>query len=97
VATYVLYQGRLIEKRYLPAPPQHGRADMPAPAVHSFEAFSSPVDGHLIRSRREHDLDLLSSGSYDPRDTPAEFKRARDVRYKQRHPAEPQGNRRSSL
>ena len=83
MTTYIYYQGRLIDKRYRPAQPQHSRAELPAPAVHNFEAFRSPVDDRLIRSRREHDQDLMNSGCYDPRDTPLSFKRARDVRYQQ--------------
>ena len=80
---YVYYQGRLIDKRYRPSPSQHAVAEFPAPAVHAFDAFTSPVHGHLIRSKREHDRDLHASGSYDPRDTPASHLRARDVRLKQ--------------
>jgi hypothetical protein len=82
--TYVYYQDRLIEKRYFPASPQHGRSELPAPAVHNFEAFNSPVDGRLIRSSAERERDLDQSGSYDPRDTPIAWKRARDVRYLKR-------------
>ena len=80
---YVYYQGRLIDKRYHPSPSQHAAAELPAPAVHSFEAFASPIDGRLIRSRREHDRDLRETGSYDPRETPATWKKARDVRQQQ--------------
>jgi hypothetical protein len=81
---YVLYEGRLIEKRYRPAEPQHARSDMPAPAVQSFAAYPSPIDDTTISSHRQRDRDLHNSGSYDPRDTPASFRKARDGRRKQR-------------
>ena len=92
--TWVFYQGRLIDKRYKPASAaSHALSDLPAPAVVRFEAFASPVDGRPIRSRREHDRDLDANGCYDPRDTPAAFRKARDVRQQQqRHritPTEP--------
>jgi hypothetical protein len=83
VPIYVYYQGRLIEKRYKPAE-YRAQSDLPAPALHNFEAFASPIDDRPIRSPRERDRDLRNSGSYDPRDTPAAWKRARDVRYQQR-------------
>jgi hypothetical protein len=81
---YVFYDGRLIEKRYRPAPPQHAASELPAPAVQSFEAYSSPIDHAAITSSRQRDRDLHNSGSYDPRDSPAAFRKARDVRYQQR-------------
>ena len=77
--TYVYYQGRLIEKQYRPAE-YRARSDLPAPAVMALEAYPSPIDGATISSHRQRDKDLDASGSYDPRDTPASFKRARDVR-----------------
>jgi hypothetical protein len=90
--TYVLYDGRLIEKRYRPASPQHAASELPAPAVQSFTAYASPIDDAVISSSRQRDRDLHHSGSYDLRDTPAAFKKARDVRYQQRRrpvPTEP--------
>jgi hypothetical protein len=78
--TYVLWQGRLIDKRYAPARPGHAVSDLPAPAVQSFASYDSPIDGRTISSHRQRDKDLHSSGSYDPRDTPAAFRRARDGR-----------------
>ena len=88
---YVFYEGRLIEKRYRPAAPQHAASDLPAPAVQSFDAYASPIDERTISSHRQRDRDLYASGSYDPRDTPAEFRRARDARRKfaRRAAAEP--------
>ena len=88
---YVLYGGRLIEKRYRPAAPQHAASDLPAPAVHSFETYPSPIDDKPISSHRQRDRDLHSSGSYDPRDTPASFRKAQDGRRKfaKRTAAEP--------
>jgi len=71
---YVLYGGRLIEKRYRPAPLQHAASDLPAPAINDLP----------ISSSRQREKDLNNSGSYDPRDTPAEFRRAKDGRRKQR-------------
>ena len=85
---YVLHQGRWIEKRYRPAPNgSHARSELAAPAIHNFEAFASPIDDRVIRTSREREIDLHNSGSYDPRDTPATFKKARDVRYQQRRRA----------
>ena len=43
--TYVLYEGRLIEKRYRPASPGHAASDLPAPAIQSFQSYESPVNG----------------------------------------------------
>ena len=80
---YVFYDGRLIEKRYRPAGPGHAASDLPAPAVQSFEAYTSPIDDTVISSHRQRDRDLHCSGSYDRRDTPASFKKARDVRHQQ--------------
>lgn len=80
---YVLYGGRLIEKRYKPAVHTHAASDLPAPAVQSFESYASPVDDSTISSHRQRDRDLANSGSYDPRDTPASFRKAKDVRRKQ--------------
>ena len=86
---YIIYEGRLIEKRYRPSPSQHAASELPAPAVQSFEAYDSPVDGGTISSHRQRDRDLDASGSYDPRDTPAAFRRARDARSsRQRSPAQ---------
>ena len=77
---YVLYEGRLIDKRYRPARSTHAASDLPAPAVQSFETYASPVDDSTISSHRQRDRDLHASGSYDPRDTPASFRRAKDAR-----------------
>jgi hypothetical protein len=77
---YVLYGGRLIEKKYRPANSGHAASDLPAPAVQSFESYASPVDDRTISSHRQRDRDLHASGSYDPRDTPASFRRAKDAR-----------------
>jgi hypothetical protein len=79
---YVFYGGRLIEKKYRPANSGHAASDLPAPAVQSFESYESPVDTGTISSHRQRDKDLHNSGSYDPRDTPAEFRKARDGRRK---------------
>jgi len=79
---FVLYQGRLIEKRYRPAPPQHAVSELSAPAVHSFETYASPIDDKPISSHRQRDRDLHTSGSYDPRDTPAAFRKAQHGRRK---------------
>ena len=88
---YVYYGGRLIEKRYRPAVHTHAASDLPAPAVQSFQAYESPVDSGTISSHRQRDRDLHNSGSYDPRDTPASFRRAKDVRrkFQRRTAAEP--------
>ena len=88
---YVLYEGRLIEKRYRPAKYQHATSDLPAPAIQSFESYPSPIDDSTISSHRQRDRDLHNSGSYDPRDTPAAFRKARDGRRKfaERAAAEP--------
>lgn len=89
---YVLYDGRLIDKRYKPAAQGHAISELPAPAVHSFESYPSPINDNTISSHRQRDKDLHASGSYDPRDTPVAYKKARDVRYRQRRrpvPTEP--------
>jgi len=88
---YVLYEGRLIEKRYRPARSTHAASDLPAPAVQSFETYASPVNEAPISSHRQRDRDLHTSGSYDPRDTPASFRKAQDGRRKagKRSAAEP--------
>lgn len=85
--TYVLYQGRMIDKRYRPASPGHAASDLPAPAIQPFTAYASPVDDATISSHRQRDRDLTNSGSYDPRDTPAAFRKAQDGRRKRQRPA----------
>jgi hypothetical protein len=88
---FVYRDGRLVRKRDLPVRPNPVASILPAPAVHSFESYASPIDDATISSHRQRDRDLASSGSYDPRDTPATFRRARDGRRKhaKRGPAEP--------
>jgi len=81
--TYVFYDGRLIDKRTRPSPARHAVSDLSAPAVQSFDAYPSPIDDTVISSHRQRDRDLHRSGSYDRRDTPAAFKKARDVRHQQ--------------
>lgn len=90
--TYVFYDGRLIEKRYRPTLSQHAASELPAPAVQSFESYLSPIDDAPVTSHRQRDRDLHTSGSYDRRDAPAAYQKARDVRYQQRRrpvPTEP--------
>jgi hypothetical protein len=89
--TYVLYEGRLIEKKYRPSPPRHAQSDLPAPAIQSFETYPSPINDLPISSHRQRDKDLHNSGSYDPRDTPADFRKAKDARrqFAKRTAAEP--------
>jgi hypothetical protein len=89
---YVIYQGRIIAKQYRPSPPQHAMSELPAPHVQSFESYPSPINDNTISSARQRERDLANSGSYDPRDTPPSFTKARDVRYQQRRrpvPTEP--------
>ena len=89
---YVLYRGRIIARQYKPAPPQHAASELPAPYVQSFESYASPINDNTISSTRQRERDLHHSGSYDPRDEPAAFKKARDERYQQRRrpvPTEP--------
>ncbi|HMJ86523.1 MAG TPA: hypothetical protein VK504_25270, partial [Vicinamibacterales bacterium] len=74
----------LIDKRDKPAEYRGPASDLPAPAVQSFAAYPSPIDDTTISSHRQRDRDLHNSGSYDPRDTPASFRKARDGRRKQR-------------
>ena len=80
--TYIFCGGRLIDKEDRPARPIRAASDLPAPAVQSFTAYESPVETGTISSHRQRDRDLHASGSYDPRDTPAEFRRARHGRRK---------------
>lgn len=79
MATFVLHEGKLIDKRERPVPLK-AASDLPAPAVHSFESYASPVDDRPITSNRQRERDLHASGSYDPRDTPAAFKKAKNAR-----------------
>jgi hypothetical protein len=81
--TYVLHGGQLVDKRYRLSLPCRAASDLPAPTIQSFESFESPIDGSTISSHRQREKDLNRSGSYDPRDTPAEFRKARDGRRKQ--------------
>ena len=73
---YVLYEGRLIEKRYKPSKPQHAASDLPAPAVQSFESYSSPIDDSSLTPcpiRRSHGSGgpRRSTTSWDSRPSPA--------------------------
>jgi len=91
---YILYEGRLIEKRYRPAKPQHAVSELPAPAVQSFESYASPIDDATISSHRQRDRDLYQSGSYDPRDTPQAFRKAQNARREaSKRTPEPPGHR----
>lgn len=82
VFVYDARTGSLVDRRDLPAKTEPARSDLPSPAVHSFAAYASPIDDKPITSHRQRDRDLHASGSYDPRDTPASFKRAKDARRK---------------
>jgi len=78
---YVLYRGQMIEKSARPRE-VIAVSDLPAPNVHSFAAYASPIDSQTISSHRQRDKDLHNSGSYDPRDTPVSFRKAQDGRRK---------------
>ena len=78
--TYVYRNGVLIDRRDLPPVEVRARSDLPAPAVMVLEAYASPINDKTISSHRQREKDLDASGSYDPRDTPASFKRAKDAR-----------------
>lgn len=84
MVTYVFHMGEIIEKTARLSAPNKNASDLPAPAVQSFTAFASPIDGQTISSHRQRDRDLDASGSYDPRDTPVAWKKKRDERYEQR-------------
>jgi len=86
---YVLYEGRLIEKRYRPSKYRHAVSSLPAPAVQSFAAYPSPIDDTTISSHRQRERDLHNSGSYDPRDTPVEFRKAQDGRKRSKRGSAP--------
>ena len=77
---YVYRHGKLVEKRKVRRAVPAGASELPAPAVQSFEAYASPIDGQTISSHRQRDKDLDASGSYDKRDTPQSFEKARDAR-----------------
>lgn len=79
--TYIVHDGKLIEKHLKPRE-RSARSRLPSPAVHGFETYQSPIDGKSISSHRQRDKDLHTSGSYDPRDTPASFRKARHARRK---------------
>lgn len=77
--TYVMHNGVLVEAHLKPRKTA-ARSSLPAPAVQGFDAYASPIDGAKISSHRQREKDLDRSGSYDPRDTPASFKKARHAR-----------------
>jgi hypothetical protein len=77
--TYVYHMGQIIEKSAAPKSIK-ATSDLPAPTVQSFESYSSPIDDRTISSHRQRDKDLQASGSYDPRDTPASFRKAQNAR-----------------
>lgn len=81
MATYVWHQGELIDKRDRP-PTATQASEFPSPSVHGFAAYESPIDGASITSNRQRERDLNRSDSYDPRDTPQSFRKARDARTK---------------
>ena len=80
--TYVWHRGVLIDRSELPADRPAAASDLPAPSVQSFQSYESPVESGTISSHRQREKDLHKSGSYDPRDTPASFREARDGRRK---------------
>jgi hypothetical protein len=92
---YVLHKGRLIDKRHRPASTDATASSAyPAPAVQSFESYQSPATGEPVSSLRQRERDLNNSGSYDPRDTPETFRKARHARRQpKRTPREPSGYR----
>ena len=57
--------------------PKTGKNSVP---VYRFKDYESPVTGASITSPRQKERDLERSGSYDPRDTPQEFRRAKQQR-----------------
>lgn len=74
MTTYVLRDGKLVEKR---------RGDFTeAPRVSRFETYESPVTGAPISSHRQRDLDLYRANAYDERDVGPnhEITRAREAR-----------------
>ena len=84
---YIYHMGQIIEKSARPVE-RISASDLPAPAVQSFQSYESPVETGTISSHRQRDKDLHNSGSYDPRDTPADYRKARDARHsRKRRPA----------
>jgi hypothetical protein len=90
MVTFVLHEGKIIDKRERPIQLKAASA-LPAPAVHSFAAYPSPIDGRPITSSRQRERDLHNSGSYDKRDEPASYKKAKHARreWQQRTAAKP--------
>jgi hypothetical protein len=86
---YIYHMGQLIEKSARPREIK-AASDLPAPAVQGFETYASPIDDTSISSHRQRDRDLHNSGSYDPRDTPAAFRKAQDGRRKLKQRSTPQ-------
>jgi hypothetical protein len=88
--TYVLHKGRIIDKRHRP-PDALAKSTYPAPVVQCFDDYRSPATGEHVSSPRQRERDLHHSGSYDPRDTPTAFRKARDARrqFAKRTPGEP--------
>ena len=84
---YIYHMGQLIEKSARPREIK-AASDLPAPAIQGFDSYESPIEGSgIISSHRQRERDLNNSGSYDPRDTPAEFRKAKDGRRKLKRPA----------
>jgi len=86
VPTYVWRNGLLVERGEAITAPSKASA-LPAPAVHNFASYASPIDDRSITSPRERERDLARSGSYDPRDTAKKMKEARDGRRKRSNTA----------
>lgn len=78
--TFIYHMGQLIEKSARPVEINPAASDLPSPAVHSFAAYQSPINDATISSSRQRERDLHRSDSYDPRDTPASFKKAKNAR-----------------
>lgn len=68
MTVYVYRDGKLVEK------------EKTAPEAYRFKEYTSPITGAVITSPRQRERDLNGSNSYDPRDTPAEFRRAKEHR-----------------
>jgi len=86
--TYVLHRGRLIDKRIRPSDAL-AKSTHPAPTVQSFDDYQSPATGEHVSSPRQRERDLHKSGSYDPRDIPENFRKARHARRQRRTAGEP--------
>jgi hypothetical protein len=70
VTTFVIRDGKLVERDRLARPGRLETSTFPAPAVSRMTSYESPVTGKDITSWRERERDMDAAGAVDPRDLP---------------------------